>query len=342
MNVSVFDRVPEGFLETGFREMERVLPGPSLIRLAGRADPPLLLATLLHGNEPTGLMAVQKLLRSYRDAGEPLPRSLHIFVGNPRAATHNLRHLPDQVDFNRIWNGGERPEHRMAGEVMRLAMESGLFASIDIHNTSGENPHYGCVNKIDPACIRLASLFSPKLIYFTRPKGVFSSAFAEHFPSITIESGLPEDPFGLPHVYSFLRRVMSLEAIPGWAGRDDGLEVFHSIARVQVPEASRIGFGEKRNGFDFCFIDHIDQKNFSELPANALIGWRLNPALGLRVIDENGLDVAENFLSYENGEIRLKRAVVPSMFTQDERIVHQDCLGYLMEHYQLPEFSVAG
>jgi len=342
MNLNVYDRLPEGFLETGFRELERVLPGPSLIRLAGQADPPLLLATLLHGNEPTGLMAVQKLLRSYRDAGEKLPRSLYLFVGNPAAAAQNVRHLPGQLDFNRIWDGGDRPEHRMAGELKRLAMERGLFASIDIHNTSGENPHYGCVNKIDAACIQLASLFSPKLIYFTRPKGVLSSAFAEHVPSITIESGKPEDPYGLPHVYAFLCRVMTLDAIPQWAGGGDGLEVFHSIGRVQVPDVSRIGFSEKRNGFDFCFIDHIDQKNFSELPANALIGWRLNPQLGLRVIDESGQDVAENFLVYVNEEIRLKRAVVPSMFTQDERIVHQDCLGYFMEPYELPHFPPAG
>ena len=94
MNLNVYDCLPEGFLETGFRELERVLPGPSLIRLAGQADPPLLLATLLHGNEPTGLMAVQKLLRSYRDAGEKLPRSLYLFVGNPAAAAQNVRHLP--------------------------------------------------------------------------------------------------------------------------------------------------------------------------------------------------------------------------------------------------------
>jgi len=342
MEVNVYDRVPEGFLETGFRDFERVLSGPSLIRLTGRANPPLLLATLLHGNEPTGLMAVQKLLRSYRDEGETLPRSLHIFVGNPRAATRNLRHLPDQDDFNRIWDGGEGPEHQMAEELKRLVLGRGLFASIDIHNTSGENPHYGCVNRIDSQCIQLASLFSRKLIYFTRPKGVFSSALAEYCPSVTIESGLPDDPYGLPHVYSFLRRVVSLDAIPRRAREEDGLEVFHSIASIQVPGESRIGFGEQMDGFDFCFIDHIDKKNFSEMPANALLGWRRNPALGLRVIDENGRDVAEDFLAYQGSEIRLKRSVVPSMFTVDARIVHQDCLGYFMERYELPPFSPSG
>jgi len=338
VKVHVFDRLPDGFLDAGFREVSRILPGPSLIRLSGRAEPPLLIATLLHGNEPTGLMAVQKLLRWLRDNSEDLARSLFIFIGNPRAAAKNVRRLDEQEDFNRIWDGGGQPEHSMAMEVMRLAGERGLFASIDIHNTSGENPHYGCFNIIDPACIQLARLFSAKLIYFTRPSGVFSSAFARHCPSITIESGKPEDPYGLPHVFDYLRQVLALDAVPR-AGGEEGLEVFHSIARVLVPRQSRIAFSQRQNGYDFCFIDHIDKKNFSELPANTLIGWRLNPGFGLSVIDENGRDVAAEFISYEGEEMRLKRAVVPSMFTEDANIVHQDCLGYLMERYALPEFS---
>jgi hypothetical protein len=29
---------------------------------------------------------------------------------------------------------------------------------------------------------------------------------------------------------------------------------------------------------------------------------------------------------------------MPSMFTLDERIIRQDCLGYLMERYPLPDY----
>jgi len=29
--------------------------------------------------------------------------------------------------------------------------------------------------------------------------------------------------------------------------------------------------------------------------------------------------------------------LMPSMFTLDERVIRQDCLGYLMERYPLPE-----
>lgn len=38
---------------------------------------------------------------------------------------------------------------------------------------------------------------------------------------------------------------------------------------------------------------------------------------------------------FDEGELRTRRPVMPSMFTLDERVIRQDCLGYLMERYQL-------
>ena len=64
-----FESIPQGFLDTPVNAMHRVLPGPSLIHIAGKAHPPLFIATLLHGNEPTGIAAVQRLLKKYNDEG---------------------------------------------------------------------------------------------------------------------------------------------------------------------------------------------------------------------------------------------------------------------------------
>ena len=335
MKLHIFDEIPAGFLDAELKELYALLPGPSLIRIRGRAEPPLFVATLLHGNEPTGLMAIQKILKTYHEEGKTLPRSLSIFVGNVRAAQQGLRHLSDQLDFNRIWNGGTRPEHHLAKRLIETVKERGVFASIDAHNTSGENPHYGCFNKMDPECVHLASLFSRNLIYFTRPKGVLSSALAEFCPSITIESGKPEDPHGLPHVHDFISRCLKLESIPRVMPDARNLEVYHSMVQIHVPKESRIGFSGGEGDYDFCFIDHIDQKNFSEWSENSLLGWRLQPGMRLMVIDERGRDVADEFIRYQGDEMRLKRSVVPSMFSLDEKVVHQDCLGYFMERCEL-------
>lgn len=65
-----------------------------------RLPEPLFVSMLLHGNETTGLLAVQRLLDKYRD--QPLPRALSVFVGNVEAARLGLRRLEGQPDYNRI------------------------------------------------------------------------------------------------------------------------------------------------------------------------------------------------------------------------------------------------
>ena len=76
--------LPEGFLEASAGGLHQVLPGPTLIHLPGRRGPALFVSVLLHGNEDTGLRAMQSVLARY--APGTLPRALSLFVGNVAAA----------------------------------------------------------------------------------------------------------------------------------------------------------------------------------------------------------------------------------------------------------------
>ena len=87
--LTVLDTLPERFLDTPARELHRVLPGPTLIHLPGRRPTPLFVSVLLHGNEDSGVVALQRVLRAH--AGRELPRALSILVGNVAAAREGLR-----------------------------------------------------------------------------------------------------------------------------------------------------------------------------------------------------------------------------------------------------------
>jgi len=95
------DYLPNGFLHVEANELHTVLTGPTLIHLPGRRDAPLFVSILLHGNEDTGLKAMQAVLKKYQN--QPLPRALSIFVGNIDAARENVRRLEGQLDYNRVW-----------------------------------------------------------------------------------------------------------------------------------------------------------------------------------------------------------------------------------------------
>ncbi|HYQ71536.1 MAG TPA: peptidase M14, partial [Gammaproteobacteria bacterium] len=88
---------------------------------------------------------------------------------------------------------------------------------------------------------------------------------------------------------------------------------------------------------DLRLITNIDHLNFRELAPGTQLGWLQDGAvLQLEVRDDNDRDVQERYFDVSDGRLLTVRPFMPSMFTLDERIIRQDCLGYLMERL-LPE-----
>jgi len=61
------EELPDGLLEIQPTQLEDLLGGPCLIHLPGRRSEPLFISVLLHGNETTGFLALQAVLKRYRD-----------------------------------------------------------------------------------------------------------------------------------------------------------------------------------------------------------------------------------------------------------------------------------
>jgi len=97
------NHIPDAFLDARAEDLHKILPAPSLFHLQGDNPQPLFLCTLLHGDETTGLYAIQRLLKKYQN--KPLPRAISLFIGNIAAARKKQRRLDDQDDYNRIWPG---------------------------------------------------------------------------------------------------------------------------------------------------------------------------------------------------------------------------------------------
>ncbi|HKJ70319.1 MAG TPA: M14 family metallopeptidase [Gammaproteobacteria bacterium] len=321
--------LPAGLLDCEAHELAGVLGGPSLIHLPGRVEPPVFAAVLMHGNETTGWAAARAVLRQYEQA--QLPRALSLFVANVAAAAEGLRLLPGQPDFNRLWRGGEGPEHAMAEAVTRRMAERGVFASIDIHNNSGRNPHYACINRLDHRFLRLATLFGRTVVYFTRPDSVQSNAFAELAPAVTVECGQPGQAHGVEHAARFLDAVLHLSSLPDTPVAAHDYDLYHTVATVNVRDDVAFGF---ETG-DLVLRGDLDRLNFVELPAGTGFGQVRTPAEGPEALldtrNEQGEEVGERYFRIDGGELRTRLRLMPSMLTRDPTIIRQDCLCYLME-----------
>ena len=331
-----YDSLPDGVLDLPAGRLHEALPGPSLIHLPGRRPEPLFASVLLHGNEDTGWLAAQSVLRKFQSA--ELPRAMSLFIGNLEAARAGLRRLDDQPDYNRVWPGGEATQNA-EGEVMHQVVDEmhrrRVFASIDIHNNTGLNPHYACVNRLDPHFLHLATLFSRIVVYFIRPQGVQSAAFAELCPSVTVECGKPGTPGSVEHAAAYIEACLHLSEFPAHPVAPHDIDLFHTVATVKLPDEVSFDFGFA--AADIRFVPELDHYNFRELAPGELLG-RLAAGSQARLcaLDEHGDDVGAHLFDYRGGEITLRQALMPAMLTRDERVIRQDCLCYLMERISLP------
>ena len=328
--LTVLEHVPEGFGTATAKELGRVLAGPTLIHLPGRRREPLFVSVLLHGNEDTGLKAAQSVLGR---RGGQLPRALSLFVGNVSAAAAGLRRFDEQPDYNRVWPGAASagsPEHAMMAEIVEDLRRRRVFASIDIHNNTGLNPNYSCVNVLDDAFLHLATLFSRTVVYFQRPLGVQSAAFSKHCPAITIECGKPGNTANEARAAELVEAALAMSHFSEHPVPTQDLDLYHTVAVVKVPRG--VSFTFDGRDADVRFSSALERMNFRDLePGTALAEVSPSVPRALEVSGEDDTDLTELFLARDGTTMRLKRDVTPSMLTLDERAVRQDCLCYFME-----------
>jgi len=325
------NHIPDAFLDARAEDLHRILPAPTLFHLKGIRPHPLFICTLLHGNETTGLYAIQRLLKKYRE--QPLPRAISLFIGNIAAAKENLRRLDGQDDYNRIWPGShhnDSPEKDMMQTVTNIMRKKKPFASIDIHNNTGKNPHYGCINILNPHGLVLASAFSDIAVYFTDPKGVQSSAFSDFCPAIVLECGQAGDSSGEDHALSYLEKVLQIENLSSQSSNN--LKLYHTIARVLIPKTVSIN----DNAGDITLNHQLEDKNFHQIhPGTEFASIHSKKEKLIMVCSESHEDITDEYMEIRDNKILFRKAVTLSMFTSDERAIRQDCVCYFMEELRV-------
>lgn len=329
--------LPEGLLDLPATALHGKLKGPSLIHMPGQRSSPLFVSVLMHGNEDVGWEAVRRLLKKYKPGGgaRELPRSMSLLIGNTLAAESAVRRLAGQPDYNRVWPGSDLPvtaEHRMMERVVSTMEEKGVFASVDVHNNTGINPHYACINAIHTDALHLAAMFSRTVVYFIRPRGVQSMAMTRICPSVTLECGKVGQKYGVEHAVEFLDACIHLAEHPQHPIAHHDVDLFHTQAIVRVPAEISFGFGCEN--MDLCLEEDLERLNFRELPTGTLFGEiDKNGTIPFDVINEQGDQVASRYFEVEQGRLKTRIPVMPSMLTRNETVIRQDCLCYLMERY---------
>ena len=335
LELQQIESIPQQLLVTCCEELYTLFPTPTLLHLQGRSQETVFISVLLHGNESTGYYVVQELLKKYQHL--TLPRSISIYFGNTQAARYGKRFLNYQPDYNRVWPGTSAANFQESIVMKKIVDEMkgrNLFASIDIHNNTGLNPHYACINKLENRFLRMAALFGHTVVYFLTPKGVQSMAFSKLCPAVTLECGKSDSSSGLTHALEYVDAILHLQNISNKPVLPQDMNLFHTIARVKIPENTTFSFSNKNA--DILLGNGLDKMNFSEVPADTCFGiLQTNNNTRLHAFNDDEEEVGENLFYINDQKIMLKKPMMPAMLTQDEGIIRQDCLCYLMERLPL-------
>jgi succinylglutamate desuccinylase len=299
--------------------------------LRGERNPALFVSILLHGNEITGLKAMQSVLSRYR---EHPPRSLNLFIGNVAAAEANARFLPGQKDYNRCWPGHQmeaNPTTQLMQQVFGHVTKAPLFAAIDIHNNTGTNPHYAGMNIVTQDNQHLAAMFNHIALVFEHPKGLCSMAFKDFCPSLTLECGKPGDAAGVEHAANFIDALLHMDHLPQRPVAPHDLQLVKSLATMNIPEDVSFDFNLVAQA-DLTFEAGFERKNFTEIKSTDVFA-HTRVARPLEITNQDGEDVTNDIMRIENGKVYLNKTLIPAMITLDKTIIRQDCLCYLMVDY---------
>ena len=331
--IESFDRLhglPEGFFDLTTADIRRLFPNPTLVQIDGADDRWLFVSILLHGNEYSSLEIVKRVLAKYPDG---LPRPVMLFIGNVRAAEANLRHLPDQVDYNRCWPGTvmePNPTTQMARRIIEIAHGLPLFAAIDIHNNTGRNPHYACITDPTPQNQQLAMRFN-RIAMVYQHKGVCTMAFDGICPAATLECGIPGDPAGIEHGSRLLEDLLTLDALPDNLPTRDELHLVESHLNVHINHEISFEFDPAADA-DLRFAEDIEARNFTLIDPQQVFG-HTRVERPLQILDANSHDVTDEILRVEQGRIYFNQTLMPAMITRDKLVIQQDCLCHLLQDY---------
>lgn len=184
---------------------------------SGVSGPRLMILGGVHGNEMTGIRAVQELIASLSNGVRTIERgSIILALGNLRAIEKNMRGSVPHADMNRVFfrerlkDPSDYEEFR-ASELAPFMAASDIL--IDIHSTNKPSKPFAVAMDDNPARIALAGHF-PTSEFLVSPSEIIdgtTDVWVTQNGGIGLgyESGLTTDVTKVPETVSSIEKVMS-------------------------------------------------------------------------------------------------------------------------------------
>ncbi|MEZ5502062.1 MAG: succinylglutamate desuccinylase/aspartoacylase family protein [Halioglobus sp.] len=313
-------------------EFLRVLDGPACLLLEGQDNGRTrALVTLLHGNEPSGSMALFRWLKS----GQLPAVNIVCVVASVAAALEppffSHRMLPRARDLNRCFRPPfEDAQGALAEEILEILRLHHPEAVIDIHNTSGSGPSFGVCTHMDRQHDALVSLFTQRLIVSNLGLGALMDISEHSYPTVTVEVGGRLDEAAHALAYEGLCRYFLAADVLAPPPVDWDLELLCDPIRLELRDNVTLTYaGQPSATYDITLKTDIEHHNFGIVSPETLLGWANRPERDLFAArDAGGRCAVTRLVRIEDGKLYPAQHLRLFMITNNAAIAESDCLFY--------------
>jgi len=310
----------------------RFLGGPACLLLEGDDNSRTrAFVTLLHGNEPSGAIALYRWLTS----GQRPAINIVCIVASVEAALEapgfSHRMLPGVRDLNRCF----RPpfadaQGELAEEILEILRLHHPEAVIDMHNTSGSGPSFGVCTHMDRQHDALVSIFTQRLIVSNLSLGALMDISEHSYPTVTVEVGGRLDEEAHELAYEGLCRYFQADKVLAQGDTDWGLELLCDPIRLELNEGVSLTYAERASErHDITLSLDIEHHNFGSVSADTQLGWTSSPEQELfSALDSSGRCAVSKLVRVEQGRLYAAQGLKLFMITNNAAIAQSDCLFY--------------
>lgn len=318
-----------------FEFLER-LGGPSCLHIKGvDSSRNRFVVTLLHGNEPSGAMAVHHYLCNRRYTP---PVDMYFVIANVQAALtepiFSFRHLPGARDLNRCFS---EPYHDEAGQLAKQLLDlihsRKPEALIDIHNTSGVGPSFAVAVHLDQRHDALTSFFTDRLIITDLRLGALMELSERDVPTVTIECGGAQDETSHKLASEGLLRYIDTQDLFVQQQSSWPLDILHNPVRLEFQQPITLGYSDEPcDALDICIRIDIEHFNFSTVDVNTPLAWLNDKAWSMLCVHSpQGEARRDDYFRYAEGRLYPAVQLTLFMITANPAIALSDCLLYAVE-----------
>ena len=305
------------------------LEGPTLIDVPGTDHSRYrAIVTLLHGNEPSGLKAVDQLLRH-----NIIPATdLTIIIASVNAALHppvlSHRFLPWEADMNRCFDPPcITDQNRLAEAIITELDTRKPEAVVDTHNTSAHSEPFAVCLADTESIRQLTGIFADNLVVMDQTLGTLLERGNMDNPWLTVEFGGIMDPRADTLAFETLVSFITSQEL--FEQPSKPMQTLYHPLRLEIVEDARIHYSSSViHNSHITMFNTIDQLNFQRIEAGTPLGWLSPDGLEWFRIRGGNKEKVENYFCNNNGFLTTRKPFTLFMSTTDPYIAQKDCLLY--------------